>query len=141
MFVGLELELEGLVTLLQQLVLVLGGLELLLGGLILLLEVGYQLLELHAADLRLQLLRQLPGHFVLLADQVDDDEEHEVDQEDSPLYDMLLGFREALGGVPSGALQEEVMNAAVQLAVQLAQVLPAVSLGDAVFFALVVGLA
>lgn len=55
-FVGLKLELESTVTVCEEIVLGLGGAQLLLGGLILLLEGGDQLLELHAADLRLQLL-------------------------------------------------------------------------------------
>lgn len=51
---------------------------------------------------------------------MDDDEKHEVDEVDSALYNVFLGLWEALARVPSGALEEEVMDTAVQFAVQLA---------------------
>lgn len=137
LLVGLELELKGAVAVGQGLVLGLGCAKLLLGGLILLLERVDQLLQLHAADLRLQLLRQLRAD-LLLANQVHDDGQHEVDQVDGALHDVLLGLRQALGRVPASTLQEEVVDTAVQLAVQLAEVLAAVALGDAVLLALVV---
>lgn len=76
---------------------------------------------------------------MLLANQVDNDSKHEVDEVDSTLDDVLLGLRQALGWVPSSTLQEEIMDAAVQLTVKLAEVFSAVSLGNAVLLALVVG--
>lgn len=95
------------------------------------------MLQLHAADLGLELFGELGGD-LLLADQVDDDSQHEVDQVDGTLNDVFLGLRQALGWVPSSALQEEVVNPAVQLAVELAKVLATVALGDAVFLALII---
>lgn len=56
MLIGLELEFQCLVALFQHLLLVLEGLDLRLHALVLLLEIGHQLLQLHAADLGLQLL-------------------------------------------------------------------------------------
>lgn len=137
LLVGLELELEGSVAVCQELVLGLCGAELGLGRLVLLLEGGDQLLQLHAANLRLQLLREL-GCDLLLADEVHDNGQHEVDQVDCSLHDVLLGLGQALGWVPAGSLQEEIVDATVELAVQLAQVLAAVALRDAVLFALVI---
>lgn len=139
MLVGFELELEGTVALCQELVLGLCSAELRLGGLVLLLERVDQLLQLHAADLGLQLFREL-GSNLLLADEVHDDGQHEVDQVDCTLHDVLLGLGQALGWVPAGSLQEEVMDAAVELAVQLAEVLAAIALGNAMFLALVIEL-
>ena len=56
MLIGLELEFQCLVALFQYLLLVLESLDLRLHALVLLLEIGHQLLQLHAADLGLQLL-------------------------------------------------------------------------------------
>lgn len=95
------------------------------------------MLQLHAADLGLELFGELGGD-LFLADQVNDDGQHEVDEVDSALNDVLLGLRQALGWVPAGALQEEVMNTAVELAVELTEVLATVALGDAVLLALVI---
>lgn len=138
--VSLELVLESLVALLEQLLLVLDGLELCLHALVLLLEAGDQLLELHAADLWLELLRKVLGHFIFLADEVNDDEKHKIDEVDGTLHNVFLGLREALAGVPSGPLEEEVMDTAVQFAVQLAQVLATVAFGNPVLLALVIGI-
>lgn len=66
-----------------------------------------------------------------------DDSQHEINQVNSSLDNMLLRLRQALARVPAGTLQEEVMNTAVQLAVQLAQVLAAIALGNAVLLALI----
>lgn len=96
------------------------------------------MLQLHAADLGLQLFGELGGD-LFLADQVDDDRQHEVDQVDGALDDVFFGLRQALGWVPACTLQEEVVDAAVQFTVQLAQVLAAVALGNAVLLALVIG--
>lgn len=139
--VGLQLDLEGLAALLEHLVLLLHGLHLLLGQLVLLLQVGHQLLELHATQLRLELLGQLSGHLVLLADEMDDDQQHEVDEVDGSLHDVLLGFGQALRWVPSGALKEPAVDSAVQLPVQVAQVLSPVALRNAMLLPLVIGLA
>ncbi len=105
-----------------------------------LLEIGHQLLELHATDLGLQLLREVLGHLLLLANQLDNNQKHEVDKEDSSLHDVFLGLREAFGRVPSGPLEEEVMDAAVQFAVQLAQVLASIPLSNPVLLPLVIGI-
>ena len=141
MFKGLELEFQGLVALFQHLLLVLESLDLRLHALVLLLEVGHQLLQLHAADLRLQLLREMLGHFILLTDQLDNENEHEVDEEDGTLHDVLLGLRETLGWVPTCTLEEEVVDAAVQFAVELAQVLASIAFGNAVLLALIIWIA
>ena len=138
LLVGLELELQSAVAVRQQLVLGLDGPELLLAGLVLLLEGGDQLLQLHAADLGLQLLRQLRSH-LLLVNEVDDDRQHEVDEVHCALDDVFFGLGKALGWVPASTLQEKVVDAAVQLAVQLAQVLAAVTLRNTVLLALVIG--
>lgn len=70
-----------------------------------------------------------------------DNHKHKVDQEDGRLNDMLLGLRQVLGRVPPGTLEEQIMDAAVQLAVQLAQVPAPVTLGDAVLLTLVIAVA
>lgn len=137
LFVGLELELEGAVAVGQDFILGFGGAELLLRGLVLLLQSVDQLLQLHAADLRLQFLGQL-GADLLLADEVHDDGQHEINQVDGALDNVFLGLGQALGRVPAGTLQEKVVDPAVQLAVQLAEVLAAIALGDAVLLALVI---
>lgn len=137
LFVGFELELESAVAVCQHVVLGLGSSELLLGSLVLLLQRGDQLLQLHAANLRLQLLGQLRVD-LLLADEVHDDGQHEVNQVDCTLHDVLLGLRQALGRVPPGTLQEEVVNTAVELAVKLAEVLASVALSNAVLLSLVI---
>lgn len=77
LLVRLELEVKGTVAVSKHFVLGLCGLELLLGSLILLLQGGDQLLQLHAADLRLQLLRELRCD-LFLADEMNNDGEHEV---------------------------------------------------------------
>jgi len=138
--VSLELVLKSLVALLQQLLLLLGGLELCLYALVLLLETGDQLLELHAADLWLELLRKMLGHFIFLTDEVDDYEKHKVDEVDGTLHNVFLGLREALARVPSGALEEKVMDTAVEFAVQLTQVLASVAFSDTVLLSLVIGI-
>lgn len=138
--VGPELVLKCLVVLLKHLLLLLDGLELCLHSLVILLEAGDQLLELHAADLWLELLRKMLGHVIFLADEVDDDEKHKVNEVDGALHNVFLGLRETLARVPSGALEEEVVDTAVQFAVQLAQVLAAVAFGDTVLLPLVIGI-
>lgn len=70
---------------------------------------------------------------------MDDDSQHEIDQVDGSLDDVLLGLSQAFGWVPAGTLQEEVVDTAVKLAVKLAEVLSAVTLGDAVLLPLVIG--
>ena len=93
-------------------------------------------MQLHAADLRLQLLGKLGGD-LLLADKVNNDGKHEVNQVDSSLDDVFLGLRETLRRVPASTLQEEVMDAAIQLTVKLAEVLAAIALGNTVLLTLV----
>lgn len=91
LLVGLELEFEGAVAVCEKLVLGLSSAQLLLCCLVLLLKVGDQLLQLHATDLGLQLLRKLGGD-LLLADEVHDDGQHEINQVDSTLYNVFLGL-------------------------------------------------
>lgn len=138
MLVGLELEFEEPRAVLKRLLLLFHRLEFLLRGLVLALQAGDQLLELHATDLWLQLLRELVERFVLLLGQVDDDQVHEVNQEDCGLHDVLLRLRQTLGGVPAGLDQEEVVKTTIQVSVKLAQVLSPVALGDAVSLPLVI---
>lgn len=92
LLVRLELELKGTVAVCQKLVLSLGSAQLLLRGLVLLLKVGDQLLQLHATDLRLKLLRELGGD-LLLADEMHNYGQHEVNQIDSTLDNVFLRLR------------------------------------------------
>lgn len=112
--------------------------HLLLRRLVLRLQAGNQLLQLHASELPLQILRQLWRNFLLLTQEVDNDRQHEVDQEDGPLNNVLFGLGKTFAWVPAGPFKEKVMDAAVQLTVQLTEVLAAVSLGNAVLLALVI---
>lgn len=138
MLVGLELEHQCLVAFLQHLVLLSERLVLCLHTLVPLLEIGDQLLELHAANLGLHLFNELLGHLILLANQVTDENEHKVNEKDSTLHNVFLGLWQALGRVPSGAFEEDVVDAAVQFTVQLAEVLAAIALGNAVLLPLII---
>ena len=140
MLIRLQLEFQGAVAILQDLLLLPHCFELLLCGLVLLLNVRYQLLETHASDLRLQLLGKLAGCLILLTNQVEDDKMHKVDEVDGSLNNMFLGLGQALGRIPASLNQEEVVEAAIQFPVKLAEVLPPVSLGDAVLLPLVIRL-
>lgn len=67
-----------------------------------------------------------------------DDQQHEVDEEDGTLNDVFLGFRQALGRVPACPFKKEVMNTAIKLPVQLAEILAPVSLGNAMLLSLII---
>lgn len=140
-FIGLYAKLHFPVAVEEILVLLLKHTDLLLQVLILRLQAIHLLLEVHVPQLDLQMLRQLRRRRLLRRQQVLDDHQHKVDQEDSRLDDVLFGLRQILDRVPPGPLQEEIVHAAVQFAVQLAQVLAAIALGDAVLLALVVAVA
>lgn len=51
---------------------------------------------------------------------------------------MLLRLSKAFRGIPACTLKEEVVDAAVQLAVQVAKVATAIALSDAVLLALII---
>ena len=69
---------------------------------------------------------------------MDNDQKHEIDEENSTLYDVLLRLGKTLGWIPPGPLEEEVMNTTVQFTVQLAQVLSSVALCNAVLLPLII---
>lgn len=137
---GLQLELEDAVAFFERLLLLPRCLELLLGGLVLLLQAGDQLLELHAAELGLQLFGEFAALLpvALLGHQVEHDGVHEVNEVDGRLDYVLLGLGQVATRVPARLHEEEVVEAGIQLPVELAQVLPPVAFGDTMLFALVV---
>lgn len=86
----------------------------------------------------LQLFRQLRRDLFLLSQQMGDDDQHEVDEKDGRLHYVLFRLGQAFSRIPASAFQEKVMDAAIQFPVKLAEVLAAVSLGDAVLLSLVI---
>lgn len=66
---------------------------------------------------------------------------HEVNEIDGRLDDMLLRLGQVPSRVPTGLHEKEVMEAGVQLPVQLTEVLPPIALGDPMLFSLFVVLA
>jgi hypothetical protein len=112
--------------------------QLLLSGVILLLQGHHLLLQVHTSEIRLEILRKLRGDLLILLQQVDDDDQHEVNEKNSSLHNMLLRLWQALGGVPACPFEKKVMDTAIQLTVELAQVLTAISLGNSVLFSLII---
>lgn len=51
---------------------------------------------------------------------------------------MFLRLRQALAWIPSGTLEEEIVETVIQFPVKLAEVLTSISLGDAMFFPLII---
>lgn len=142
LLVRLELELESPVSLRESLVFMLDRPQLLLSRLVLLLQAAHLLLQMHGTNVSLQVLRELRRDLVLvLLQQVDDDDQHEVNEVNSPLNDVLLGLGQALRRIPAGPFKKKVVDAVIQLPVELAQVLSAVSFGNPVLLPLIIQIA
>lgn len=68
---------------------------------------------------------------------MEDDSTHEINEEYGSLNNVLLRLGQVLCRIPACTLEKVVMDAAVQVTMELAQVLPSVSFGNAMLFPLV----